>query len=199
MSNDDGLDRIRRYLAIVQPGEVSGNDRSEIESLLSGCWDQLRGSDEGGMIASKLRDRTEEMRWEPPTLSFNIERHGAFVMSSSRAELQEWRIDLDRETAKLAAIRRLQKLPMEKRLDVKALAAETATLISASREDQRLKWTGAGCVRVLTGIVIPANNNQTTTSRRKRFTTELERVLLPSGWRRKKSGTHLVFERAATP
>ena len=151
------------------------------------------------MIASKLRDRTEEMRWEPPTLSFNIERHGAFVMSSSRAEVQEWRIDLDRETAKLAAIRRLQKLPMEKRLDVKALAAETATLISASREDQRLKWTGAGCVRVLTGIVIPANNNQTTTSRRKRFTTELERVLLPSGWRRKKSGTHLVFERAATP
>jgi hypothetical protein len=147
------------------------------------------------MAAYKLRGRTEEMQWKPPTLSFNIERHGAMVHGSSRAEIQQWSIDLDRKIAELAALRQRQKLPMDKRLDVKPLAAEIAAFINAGREDQRLKWYGADCVRVATSKVIPTTNTQTTSSRRKRFAGELESVLVPSGWRRKSSGTHLVFER----
>jgi hypothetical protein len=195
VSNDDTLAQIRRYFATLEPGEVSDNDRREVEALLSGCWDQLQGSDEGGMAGYKLRGRTEEMQWKPPALTFNIERHGALVMGSSRAEVHQWRIDLDRQSAELATIRRRQKRPMDKRLEVKPLAAEIAASICAGREDQRLKWDEAGRVRVLTSVVIPASNNQTTSSRRRRFAAELERVLVPSAWRRKRSGTHLVFER----
>jgi hypothetical protein len=195
VSNDDTLAQIQHYLATMKPGEVSDNDVCNVEALLSGCWDQLQGSNGGGMAAYKLRGRTEEMQWNPPTLSFNIERHGAMVNGSSRAEVQQWCIDLDRKIAELAALRRRQKLPMDKRLDVKPLAAGIAALINAGREDQRLKWYGADCVRVATSKVIPTTNTQTTSSRRKRFAGELESVLVPSGWRRKSSGTHLVFER----
>ncbi len=195
MSNDDTLAQIQHYLATLKPGEVSYNDVREVEALLSRCWDQLQGSGEGGMTAPKLRDRTEEMQWKPPMLSFNIERHGAMVNGSSRAEVQQWRIDLSRKIAELSAVRPRQKLPMDKRLDVKPLAAEIAAFINAGREDQRLKWHGEGCVRVATGKVIPTTNKQTTNSRRKRFAAELESVLAPSGWHRKRSGTHLVFER----
>jgi len=195
VSKDDALAQIQHYLATMKPGEVSDNDVCNVEAMLSGCWDQLQGSDGGGMAAYKLGGRTEEMQWKPPTLSFNIERHGAMVNGSSRAEVQRWSIDLDRKIAELATGGRRQKFPMDKPLDVKPLAAEIAAFINAGREDQRLKWYGADCVRIATGKVIPTTNKQTTRSRRKRFAAELEGVLVPFGWQRKSSGTHLVFER----
>jgi hypothetical protein len=116
-------------------------------------------------------------------LTFNIERHGGFVLGSTRAEVQKWKVDLDHETAALIETTRRQILPMDRRLDVRAIAAEIATIINERREDTRIKWLAANRVRILTGEVILATNAQTTTSRRKRFASELERLLLPLGWR----------------
>lgn len=195
MAHVNPLAQIRDYLAMVRSGKVSDEQLHEVERLLSSCWDVLGGSDGGGMTAHKLIRRTEEMEWKPPTLSFIIERHGALVNGSSRAEVQRWRVDLDHKTAQLLEVERRQKLPMAQRLDVKPIAAEIATLINDGREDQRLKWRGTSCARVVVSEVIPATNQQTTSSRRKRFASELERLLVPFGWRRKDAGSHLVFER----
>jgi len=46
------------------------------------------------MTADKLLGRMEEVLWSPPDLTFSIERHGAAALGSSRAELQEWMIDV---------------------------------------------------------------------------------------------------------
>lgn len=139
--------QIRDYLAAVVPGKVFDEQRHGVERVLSRCWDRLAGSDRGGMTALKLIGRTEEMEWMPPMLSFKIERHGALVNGSSRAEVQCWRVDLDRENAELVDTRRRQKLPTAKRLDVKPIAAEIAALINDGREDKRIKWRGASHAR----------------------------------------------------
>ena len=44
------------------------------------------------MWASKL-GRMEKVEWQPPYLTFSIERHGATVKGSTRAELQNWQVD----------------------------------------------------------------------------------------------------------
>jgi hypothetical protein len=149
------------------------------------------------MAAYKLSGRTEGLEWKPPMLTFNIERHGGFVNGSTRAEVQKWEVDLDHETASLKGNGRRQIIPMDRRMDVTAIAAEIATIINEQREDRRMKWLAANRVRILTGEVIPATNRQTTTSRRKRFALELERLLLPLGWRRTNRNPP-TFERQIT-
>jgi hypothetical protein len=47
--------------------------------------------------------RAEELSWNPPILSFTIERHGATARGSSRAELHEWTVNLHEGTAHWAA------------------------------------------------------------------------------------------------
>jgi hypothetical protein len=150
------------------------------------------------MAAYKLSGRTEDLEWKPPVLTFNIERHGGFVNGSTRAEVQKWEVDLDQETASLMGIGRRQIIPMAPRLDVKAVAAEIATIINEQREDGRVKRLAANRVRILTGEVIPATNQRTTASRRKRFAQELERLLLPLGWQRTNRNS-LIFEVSVLP
>jgi hypothetical protein len=193
------LEEIRASLTGIHSGKIAAEQIGQIERLLANCWHHLRGSGEGGMEASKLLGRTEEMEWTPPMLSFAIERHGATVNGSTRAEVQHWRVDLGSGTAALAYTGRRQLKPMDTRLDVRSVAAEIAACISAgSQEDHRLRWRGADYVRVMTGDVISVTNKQTTARRRRRFALELERLLTADGWRRRPRGSQLVFERNGT-
>jgi hypothetical protein len=57
----------------IQPGPISNT--GELERLLAACWDELTG-DDGGMEAYKLLNRMEDVAWNPPLLTFVIERHG---------------------------------------------------------------------------------------------------------------------------
>jgi hypothetical protein len=84
------------YLATIPPGPVP--DLGDLERLLTDCWHEFTG-DDGGMAGQKLLGRMEEVVWEPPILTFKIERHGGTVLGSSRATPQEWRLDLDKKTA----------------------------------------------------------------------------------------------------
>jgi hypothetical protein len=64
--------------------------------------DAKRGADETAMEGWKV-SRAEELSWNPPILSFTIERHGATARGSSRAELHEWTVTLHEGTAHWAA------------------------------------------------------------------------------------------------
>src|SRR4051812_47015376 len=94
------MDNLKKHLAKFTPGRIS--ETEEIESLLAPCWDDLDGSDEGGMDGDKLLGRMEKVVWSPPVLTFVIERHGGTVNGSTRAELQHWTVDLDAGTAEIA-------------------------------------------------------------------------------------------------
>ena len=70
------------------------------------------------MEGYKLIDRMEKVEWVPPVLRFQIERHGATVKGSSRAELHEWTIDLCKATAECVSKGSRQIIPMAPRLNV---------------------------------------------------------------------------------
>jgi hypothetical protein len=78
------LKLLKRHLVALAPGEIA--DIGKLAALLAGCWHQFEGARAQGMNASKLA-RMEAVRWEPPILSFTIERHGATALGSTRAEV----------------------------------------------------------------------------------------------------------------
>ena len=135
------------------------------------------------MAAIKLHGRTEEVVWEPPLLQFTIERHGGTVLGSSRADRHRWTLDLTAMTATYEQSGYRQLRPMSPRMNVREIAEELAQLMRCHRDDERLKWSEDGSVRVLIDLVIPARGvpRQTVTGRRKRFRRELSELVQQAG------------------
>ena len=172
----------RDYMFKLSTGPVA--DFGAIELWLAALWASFSGSSEGGMRAHKLRNRTEEMEWNPPVLAFRIERHGGTVNGSTRAEVQHWEIDVDASTATLVHVGRRQVEGMARRVDVRPLADEIFSKIIAGEEDPRLKWIDDKTVRVKIGEIISSVDvkKQTLAGRRKRFREYLESRLRQEGW-----------------
>lgn len=173
---NESLAQLRDHLQNLPPGNLS--DDRKVRGLLADCWDDFIGSGETKMNADKT-DRAEDLCWEPPELSFRIERHGATVKGSSRAEVHSWSINMRTLEAHCVGVGHRQLRPMDKRQDVEPLAAEIADLILNGKKDQRLKWLSDGNVQVLISSVIHETNKQTTAGRRKRFRRALDRLLAP--------------------
>ena len=148
---DDVLEELRRYLASLPRGAVAESDK--LDDLLSGCWNRFVGSDEAAMTADKV-ERMESVRWDPPRLTFEVERHGALVMGSTKAERHRWTLDMDKRTAEHWSAGFRQVYPAQRRLDVRLLAEEIFRLIVERSEDPRLRWNEDGSVRVLIGQII---------------------------------------------
>lgn len=176
------IERIRQYCASLPPGPVA--DVLTLERLLAAVWDELSG-DDGGMEAYKLLNRMENPIWNPPVLIFRIERHGGTVLGSSRAEVQEWTVDLERMTKTVKEVGRRQVGPLQPRLDVKPIVADLCNAILKGNQDDRLKWDGTSKVKLLIGKVLPEGSavKDTLADRRKRLRNELSRLLAPEGWK----------------
>ena len=134
------------------------------------------------MTAGKLQGRCEQPNWQPPYLTFTVERHKVAVYGSTRAELQDWRIDISSLSAEIVAIRRRQLRPQAAPIDVKSLAAPIADAILNNRESPSLKRYADGRVKVLIGTIIPDDGfKQTIGGRRRRFRAVLENLLSGGG------------------
>ena len=155
-----------------------------LESLVIDSWDEFSGSSNGGMTVYKLTGRIENLYWEPPILSFIIERHGGLVLGSTRAEKQKWELNLDTRTADFSRDKSRTIKPRQKPLDVKPKAKEIFELIINKKDDECLKWKKDGSVRILINRIYPERSapKQTVEGRRKRFRVELERLLTAQGW-----------------
>lgn len=186
------LAQLRTYLDGIGPGPVE--DASDLESLLADCWDRLVG-DDGGMTPEKLLGRTEYMAWDPPDLTFCIERHGGTVTGSSRAEIQAWTLNVVAGTRFCCRAGHRQLHPMAPRLNVRPIAQEIAQLIEGGKEDPRLKWSKDGTVRVKSGEIIPDDAvKQTIAGRRRRFWAALDAALATT-WQRRGQ----TYERKPAP
>ncbi|MBI2806515.1 MAG: hypothetical protein HYX68_16155 [Planctomycetes bacterium] len=176
-----GLTELKNFLGHSTPGEIT--DTSEIEPLLAVAWNDLAG-DFGGMRPDKLFGRMEDVTWTPPLLTFRIERHGATVMGSSRAEMQAWTIDVEKGTACCEAKGYRQLSPRQPPLDVKPLVDEVAAAIVNHADEPRLKWVDQETVRVKIGLIFSKGSavKMTLAGRRKRFQMALAERLATKGW-----------------
>jgi hypothetical protein len=191
------LEALRASLDALGTGAVTLTP--DVVVGLKRIWDSLDGSGEEQMHGGKIRgDRIENARWNPPVLTFGIERHGRTVMGSKSADVHTWEVDLIKATARLVDIKRRQLLPPAKKLDVRPIADEIAMLIIEGLDDPRLQWSkDRSSVRVLTVECLGAAFKQTMTDRRKRFFAAIDRELLLNGWRRSLQGGR--WQRATSP
>jgi len=176
------MERLMIYLKQTPEGEIT--DTAELEELLAECWDEFVG-DYGGMEPQKLLGRMEDVLWRPPILEFVIERHGGTAMGSSRAELQLWKVDIERKTVTMQVYDYRQTRLRQATLNVRPIAKEIVQLILNCKNDDRLKWHEGGRVQVLTGRILPEGSavQQTLIGRRKRLRSEIIRQLTEHGWR----------------
>lgn len=183
MQANSALQSLKKRLSELRPGEVI--EAGRIAALLATCWHEFSGADSERMRAGKL-GRMEDLFWQPPVLSFTIERHGGMGMGSTRAELQRWQVDVDRRMATCERSRSYrQALPRAGSVRIEPIAREVAESILVGRADERLKWQGEETVRVLMTKIFPHGSGymQTVTGRRKRLRAALQTLLADAGWR----------------
>jgi hypothetical protein len=132
------------------------------------------------------------LKWNPPILSFTVERHGAAVLGSTRAERQYWSVDLVKRTATATTSGykqlRPQAAPITKK-DMERIAERVCEAVqdgpnSASEYVQTriIEWRGPDRVLVKHAELIPATNKQTALGRRKRFRPVLKEKMRALGW-----------------
>lgn len=172
------LDRLRSRLANLKPGPIDVD--SQLASDLASSWDALIGSDQESMTADKV-GRLENLKWNPPLLSFDIERHGSTVRGSSRAEVHTWTVDVMAATADVTTGGFRQIKPRAAPWDANNGVEVVLEAVREHRDEPYLKWKGDD-FRVLTGNIIPPGPKQTTAGRSKRFRTLLADRLTTNGW-----------------
>src|SRR5579871_4128623 len=101
------LDALRQALATLPAGPIPETHHAEVRHLLAAAWAALPGGDITRMAARKLY-RAEDLRWEPPCLTFTLARHGGTVQGSTREDLHQWRVDVVQGTAELMGARRFR-------------------------------------------------------------------------------------------
>jgi hypothetical protein len=175
------MEKLLRYLKSLQVGPVTGN----IEYHLSSCWEHFERDDEG-MSSNKLLGRMEDIYWNPPILTFVIERHGGTALGSTRAELQQWELNMNKRTATCQEIGYRQIYPKQAKIDVSPIAKEIAQLIITHQKDERLKWNKNGDVSIQIGRILPEGSAVTRTlaGRRKRLRKQIDELLINEGWKK---------------
>src|SRR5689334_18312593 len=122
---DDPVASLRLVLHKILSGSITGEQESEVVKALEAAWTSLPGHDDQSTDSSKIH-RAENLRWESPVLKFILERHGATVNGSSRAELHHWRVNLDACHAKIIKRGRRQLEPMARPLKAGPIAEKVA-------------------------------------------------------------------------
>ena len=190
---------LRTLLESIPMGPIESDHFEDAVSLLANAWPELDGAGATGMNAEKITtDRVEKLSWDPPVLSFRIERHGATVNGSSRAHVYPWWVDVEDGTAAVGDPTPRQKRPNAPAFDAGQAANEVIRLVVAGAgvSDPRLTWKNGACVKVNLSVLIPDGGPaQTAQGRRKRFRAKFEPLMTQEGWRRVTIGTQFVFER----
>jgi len=195
-SHPKALRGLREKLWTLPSGPVDDPD-GEITSALATVWHLFSGGDDTSMASYKIC-RTENLRWQCPVLSFNIERHGGTVLGSSRAEVQEWDVNLETLSVTHHVSGSRQLRPMSPRLHTKQMASEVAAQISRREKTAHLRWLQDGRVGVAISVLIPTTNLRTTTGRRKRFASQLHELLQPMGWHRVPGSALHIYQRTCS-
>lgn len=202
------IDELKTLLHSFPVGPIE--DTEEIESRLTQCWESFSGSDDTKMHAGKLarNGSLENASWNPPILSFDVERHGAMVGGgSSRAELQHWMLNIETRTATIAQHnKRFRQIGGRSSSftteDAITLAEKLVTLVATGADDARIKWRdGKNQVEFLMRNIPPCDSGfkETLSKRRKRLRAALKDAMDQIGWILKEGSTSNMYVRKPTP
>jgi len=190
---------LETFLNGLPSGPIADKHKDRVLNLLSECWSTLDGSNETSMDTYKL-GRAEDLEWNPPCLSFRIERHGGTVLGSSRAEMQRWIIDVEKGNVSWEPSGHRQLYPMSPRLDVKPIVASVIEAVQSGQSlpNGALIRDGDDLLRIKQSILIPDDGpKQTITGRRRRFRHALEDAMRAIGWELVAASPALKFKKAA--
>jgi len=136
-------------------------------------------------MAPHKAGRTDEIVWEPPLLYIKVERHGGIALGGTRAEIQQWVLNVENCTASADLIGHRQLMPMAPRWDAVRAAQELRDPILSGADHPALRWTKGtrSEVTVILKNVVPDSYKQTAAGRRKRLRTALEAELSAHGWK----------------
>ncbi len=166
------ISALHTFLNGLPIGEIKGSDenRRTVSKLLQDCWEMLNGSDDEKTFSTKIH-RAESICWNPPIVSFELERHGATVGGSSRADLHHWSVDVEKGTANVKIGKYRQLSPKSPSMKTQPIAKEVANNIVNLLDDSTLEWdSDKSYVVIKISEIIPDNGaTQTTIGRRKRF------------------------------
>ena len=140
-----------------------------------------------------------------PSLSFTIERHGATVVGSTRAELQNWTVNLDSASAYHSEGRFRQLVRQAPRLDVKSIVARVCDAVQQGPRSECdlvrkgiVFWSSEGEVIIKHGALVPGDGyRQTVAGRRRRFRQELAAKMSERGWKLRRVQRSMTFVRAS--
>lgn len=187
------MNALIEFLTNLAPGPIS--DTSGLQEVLFNCWESIEGSGAGGMKAYKLSSRIEKPKWEPPLLTFEIERHGGTVLGSSRADIQRWTINTSLMEADVSESGYRQLTPNSPAWTVKQAEAAAEGVANAVRNRQGHDWITHlknGGLKINIALIVPSNAaTQTITGRRKKFWKILDEKLSPD-WSR----TGVIYKKA---
>jgi hypothetical protein len=202
------IQEMAKLLRSMPAGTARAETRVLVLKMLGACWTEFTGSTESKMAFWKTvrEEGADDLAWDPPILSFTVERHGVMVLGSGRAEKQEWKLDLEHKTAQHCTVGFRQMRPSAPRLNVKPVAARVCAAVRQGPDANSdlvsqgiLVWKGDH-VLVRHGELIPNNGPQMTISgRRKRFRTELKSLMAALGWDLVDVGRVLTFKRRWEP
>lgn len=185
MAESNSIEALRTFLYNLPSDQktVSDENCNTIWSLLGNCWTALEGSDAENTKWNKLY-RSESIQWNPPILSFILERHGGLVLGSTRADVHYWNVDVEMGTASIERKGYRQKERTSPRMNTKPIAQEIAKLILNGALDSRLNWDADKEYVILTisKIIPEACYQRTTQGRRDKFKAYLEEILIEHGW-----------------
>jgi len=178
------IEALRVYLTVIPAGAIKDTD--ELASLLGSCWDDLSGDKPTDITAFKVSSRLEQAHWQPPLITFIVERHGAIVAGGSkRAECQGWVVDIEAASVRRDLINRSRLVvPQDKPLDVKPLVAEVVNAILNNQPHKAVVRKSDALFKVEVAEIIPSTVAATTSKRRKRFWEALDESMLKHGWQR---------------
>jgi hypothetical protein len=202
---ETALDALRPFLAHTPAGPVPEEQIGQVERLLANAWDELAGGDDEAMAGHKVLGRTEDLTWEPPELSFAIERHGAIVRGGTRAEMHGWGVDVQTGEAQRWASRSHYRQVYRRApaVRVEPVADGVVRAVADARPHPAVAWVTPARVRVtparIDALGLGDGFKATVAGRRRRFVAALVARLGPLGWSRVPSGRSLRFDRTAAP
>jgi len=133
---------LHAFLKQLHTGVFAVDTCSGLIDVLKQAWPHLQGSEINSTEAYKL-DRMEQPIWQPPVLTFTLERHGAIVAGGSkRAELHKWVINVEKGTADCSKAGARNLLPNDKAFPFASTVEELIGIVCECRQHPWIKWVG---------------------------------------------------------